>query len=171
MPLELVTGHYRHHPIEYKASVTDILGKAVAIYSHRISVNETDRVYIEGTKDGISYPMPELRTASTTSKTSTSFESFSLARTNWSPCTMEYCEEDKDVGLMPNEGKEDLVHPPSTPSIIARGVLGQMLSDVCVPENVEGWDLRLNSNNVRSLSGIRRQATFNPVKCTRRSRM
>ncbi|KAF7830641.1 DUF829 domain protein [Senna tora] len=163
-------GHYRLHPIEYKASVSEILGKAVAIYSRRVRLTGNERLGIEGIKDGISDPIQELRKAAATS---TSFQGFSLARTDHlSPSSMEYWE-DKDVGSMPDEGKQGLIPLPIRPSIIAHGVLGQTLFDVCVPENVEGWDMSSNSNHVRSfsVSGTKKQAPFNPMKCIRRSRL
>lgn len=170
LALEFVKGHYRHHPIEYQASVTEILGKAVAMYSSRVRVIKNERLRIEGIKNGISDPVCELRKAAATS---TGFQRFSLAPAdNLSSSLMEYCE-DKNVGSMPNDGKEGLIHLPSPPSINAYGVLGQILYDVCVPKNVEGWDTssNSNSNNVGSFSGIRRHAPFNPMKRIRRSRL
>uniref|UniRef100_A0A7N0VHN1 Uncharacterized protein n=1 Tax=Kalanchoe fedtschenkoi TaxID=63787 RepID=A0A7N0VHN1_KALFE len=70
--------------------------------------------------------------------------------------------------------KEGLIHLPSTPSINAHGILGQILFDVCIPKDIEGWDMRPAS----SLSGrpststrSRRHSPFNPIKCIRRSKL
>ncbi|OIV96358.1 hypothetical protein TanjilG_09785 [Lupinus angustifolius] len=160
-------GHYRHHPIEYKAAVTEILGKAVAIHSHKNRRIGDEKLGIEGTKDEITDPFSEPWKAA---MTSTSFQGFALAPTdNLSPSSMEY--DGKDVGSITDERKEGFVHLPSRPSINAHGVLSQILFDVCVPKNVEDWDIRLNSKNAQLLAGTRRHAPFNPIKCIRRSRL
>ncbi|KAI4336962.1 hypothetical protein L6164_015427 [Bauhinia variegata] len=155
-------GHYLQHPIDYKAAVTELLGKAVAIYSSRTSRLE-DGGIVEGTKDEISDPFCGLRK---TASASTSFQGFALAPSdNMLPTSMEYYEG-KDVGFMPDERKESLIHLPSRPSISADGVLGQILFDVCVPKNVEGWNIRSSS-----IASTRKHAPFNPIKCIRRSRL
>ena len=103
--------------------------------------------------------------------TSTSFQGFTLAPSdNPSPSSMEYYEG-KDVSSIPDERKEGFIQLPSRSSINAHGVLGQMLFDVCVPRNVEDWDIRSNSKNAGLLAGTRRHAPFNPIKCIRRSRL
>ncbi|MCH83917.1 hypothetical protein A2U01_0004746 [Trifolium medium] len=162
-------GHFRHHPDEYEAAITEILGKAVAIYRHknRIIVEE-EKLGIEGTRDEITNRFSELRKAATTS---TSFQGFTVAPSeNLSPSSMEYYDG-KDVGSVTDERKGSFIHLPSRPSINANGVLGQILFDVCVPKTVEDWDVRSNSKNAGLLSGTRRHAPFNPIKCIRRSRL
>lgn len=79
--------------------------------------------------------------------------------------------EGRDVGSVPDERKEGLVHLPSRPGINAHGVLGQVLFDICVPKNVEDWDIKSNSKNARPFAGTRRHGHFNPMKCMRRSRL
>lgn len=167
-PFDFVTGHYRHHPIDYKAAVTEILGKAVAIYSRKNRRIEDEKLGIEGTKDEITDPFSELRKAA---MTSTSFQGFAVAPSDsLSPSSVEYYEG-KDVGSIADQRKQGFIHLPSRPSINANGVLGQILFDVCVPKNVEDWDIRSNSENARLLSGTRKHAPFNPIKCIRRSRL
>ncbi|MCD9558483.1 hypothetical protein HAX54_015870 [Datura stramonium] len=41
-------GHYRYHPLEYKAAVTEVLGKAAMIYSERIGQLEWEKMGLEG---------------------------------------------------------------------------------------------------------------------------
>ncbi|KAK2391682.1 alpha/beta-Hydrolases superfamily protein [Trifolium repens] len=161
-------GHFRHHPDEYEAAITEILGKAVAIYRHknRIIVEE-EKLGIEGTRDEITNRFSELRKAATTS---TSFQGFAVAPSENSPSSMEYYDG-KDVGSVTDERKGSFIHLPSRPSINANGVLGQILFDVCVPKTVEDWDVRSNAKNAGLLSGTRRHAPFNPIKCIRRSRL
>ncbi|XP_024633848.1 uncharacterized protein [Medicago truncatula] len=161
-------GHFRHHPDEYEAAITEILGKAVAIYRHKNRRFEDEKLGIEGTRDEITDPFSELRKAATTS---TSFQGFAVAPSeNLSPSSMEYYD-DKDVGSVADERKGSFIHLPTRPSINANGVLGQILFDVCVPKTVEDWDVRSNSKNAGLLSGTRRHAPFNPIKCIRRSRL
>ncbi|KAL6982892.1 hypothetical protein U1Q18_016286 [Sarracenia purpurea var. burkii] len=55
--------HYRHYPTEYKAAVTELLGKAAVIYSHRIRQLEGEGVGFEGSQDQISEPFYNLKKA------------------------------------------------------------------------------------------------------------
>ncbi|CAA3028107.1 Hypothetical predicted protein [Olea europaea subsp. europaea] len=85
--------HFRHYPIEYKAAVIELLGKASVIYSKRLR-------------------------------------------------QLEEYHEGRDFGSVQDERKEPYIRLSSLPSISAHGVLGQFLFDVCVPKNVEDWDLK-----------------------------
>lgn len=80
------------------------------------------------------------------------------------PSSMEYHENQVIE-------KAELFHTNNAPSIGARGVLGQILYDVCVAENIEGWDL----NPVAPFNGQHvlrnKHGAFNPVKCILRSRL
>lgn len=163
-----MSGHFRYHPDEYKAAIMEILGKAVATYSHKNRRVEDENLGIEGIRNEITDPFSELRKAATTS---TSFQGFVVAPSeNLSPGSLEYYDG-KDVGSVSDERKGSFIHLPSRPSINANGVLGQMLFDVCVPKTVEDWDVRSNLKNVGLLSGTRRHIPFNPIKCIRRSRL
>ncbi|RDX67409.1 hypothetical protein CR513_53723, partial [Mucuna pruriens] len=158
-------GHFRHHPNDYKAATIEILGKAVAIYRDKNRRIEDEKLGIEGTKDEITDPFCELRKAATTS---TSFQGFALAPgDSSSSSSMEYYVG-KDVGAIADERKGGFIRLPSRSSINAHGVLGQILFDVCVPKNVEDWDIRSNSKNAL-LAGTRKHVPFNPIKCIRRS--
>jgi hypothetical protein len=166
----LVTAHYRHYPIDYKAAVTELLGKAAKVYSQRIRRLEGERMGIEGTHDGIPEPICDMRKAM---KNSNNFQGVAPGSSDhyFAPSSMEYYGG-RDVGSVQNERKEDLIHLHNLPSIDAHGVLGQILFDVCVPKDVEDWDIKASSSsNGRLFSSTRRHAPFNPIKCTRRSRL
>lgn len=78
------------------------------------------------------------------------------------PSSMEYNENQE-------EPKDELFH---MPSINPQGVLSQILFDVCVPKNIEGWDIKhAASINGRQRFGSSRRSPLNPVKCIRRSRL
>ena len=79
------------------------------------------------------------------------------------PSSMEYHES--------SEGpKPELFNMPSVESLSLNGVLGQVLYDVCVPKNVEGWDLKPSaSSHMHTVA--RRHGSFNLMKCVRRSRL
>ncbi|CAJ1973375.1 unnamed protein product [Sphenostylis stenocarpa] len=166
--LEFVTGHFRHHPIDYKAATIEILGKAVATYRCKNSRQvEDEKLGIEGTKDEITYPFSELKKEA---MTSTSFQGFALAPSDsLSSSSAEYYVG-KDIGTIADERKGGFIHLPSRPSMNAHGVLSQILFDVCVPKNVEDWDVRSNSKNALSAC-TRKHIPFNPIKCMRRSRL
>ncbi|GAV84639.1 DUF829 domain-containing protein [Cephalotus follicularis] len=162
-------GHFRKHPVDYVAAVTELVGKAAAVYSQRIQQLEGEKM--EGTRDDISDPFDNLRKAS--ASPTQSFRGTPLVPSDHFllPSSIEYYEG-RDVGSMQDKHKEGLIHLPSPPSITAHGVLGQILFEVCVPNNVEGWDIRSSdSSSGRSYTSTRRHAPFNPIKCIRRSRL
>ncbi|KAF3957638.1 hypothetical protein CMV_017365 [Castanea mollissima] len=161
-------GHYRHYPIDYKAAVTELLGKAAKVYSQRIRRLEGERMGIEGTRDEILEPIDDLRKATTNSS---SFQGLALGPSDhYLPNSMEYYDG-RDVGSVQDDRKEGLIHLQNLPSINAHGVLGQILFDVCVPKNVEDWDIKSSSSNGRLFTSTRRHTPFNPIKCIRRSRL
>lgn len=158
----LVTGHYRHYPIDYKAALTELLDKAAKVYSQRIRRLEGERMGIEGTHDEIPEPICNMRKAMMNSN---NFQGLALGPSDHSfaSSSMEYYGG-RDVGSVQDERKEDLIHLHSLPSISAHGVLGQILFDVCVPKDVEDWD-------IKPFTSTRRHTPFNPIKCLRRSRL
>ncbi|XP_062159975.1 uncharacterized protein LOC133867271 [Alnus glutinosa] len=155
-------GHYRHYPIDYKAALTELLGKAAKVYSQRIRRLEGERMGIEGTHDEIPEPICNMRKAM---KNSNHFQGVALGPSDhyFASSSMEYYGS-RDVGSVQDERKEDLIHLHSLPSISAHGVLGQILFDVCVPQDVEDWD-------IKPFTSTRRHTPFNPIKCLRRSRL
>ncbi|KAK2660351.1 hypothetical protein Ddye_006884 [Dipteronia dyeriana] len=163
-------GHYRHYPIDYKAAVTELLGKAAAVYSHRIQRLEGESMGLDGTHDE-SHPIDGMRKAG--ASPTQSFRGTPLVPSDhlFMPSSLEYYDGG-DVRSVQDQHKEELIHLHTPPSISAHGVLGQILFDVCVPKNVEGWDIRSpDSLNGRSYTSTRRHSPFNPIKCIRRSRL
>lgn len=157
-------GHYRHYPIDYKAAVTELLGKAAGVYAQRIRQLEGESFGVQAEHDDSDEPMSSLRKAAGASN---GFRGVILASSDdLLPTSTEYY----GVGSVQDEG---LIHLPNA-TMNAHGVLGQVLFDVCVPKNVENWDIKPSSSlngNGRSFSFRRRQAPFNPIRCIRRSRL
>ncbi|PIN25257.1 hypothetical protein CDL12_01993 [Handroanthus impetiginosus] len=163
-------GHFRNYPEEYKAAVTELLGKAAVIYSQRIRQLEGEKMGMENTHDEISDPFCSLRKAAMKSQ-SLQRSTLDLNDHFFIPTSVEY-HEDRVVGSVPDEHKERYIPLSSPPKISAHGVLGQFLFDACVPKNVEDWDLRSSQSLRRApFTSGRRHSPFNPIKCIRRSRL
>jgi farnesol dehydrogenase len=125
----------------------------------------------EGTHDQISEPISDLRKATVNPQHSFRGVTFAPSDHFFMPSSVEYYEG-RDVESLQDEHKESLVQLRSPPTINPHGVLSQILFDVCVPKNVEGWDLRSSASlNRHPLNPSRRHAPFNPMKCIRRSRL
>lgn len=164
-------GHFRHYPVEYRAAVTDLLGKAAVVYSQRIRQLEGEKMGFEGTQDEISDPFSNLRKAA--AQSSQGFQRISLDLNDhyFMPSSVEY-HEDRDVGSVSDEHKERYISLSSPPKIGPHGVLGQFLFDACVPKNVEDWDLKSSATfRGAPFASARRHSPFNPIKCIRRSRL
>lgn len=164
-------GHFRKYPDDYKANVIELLGKACVIYSQRIRLLEGERMGSEGLHNDISEPLQNLRKASSTSYES--FQGIALEPSDqfFLPSSMEYYEG-RDIASVQDTHKEALICLPSEQSISAHGVLGQIMFDVCVPIEVENWDIRPSSLLRRPPPApSRRHTPFNPIKCIRRSRL
>ncbi|XVF39963.1 hypothetical protein PTKIN_Ptkin01aG0075000 [Pterospermum kingtungense] len=163
-------GHYRQYPIDYKAAVTELLGKGAALNSRRIRKFESERMGSAGTHDEISDAISNI--SKTTLSPNQSFRGSSLVQSDHIllPSSIEYYEG-RDFGSVQDEQKEGLIHLAHPPSINLHGVLGQLLFDVCVPKTVEGWDIKSSNSSSRRPYTSRRNSHFNPIKCIRRSRL
>ncbi|KAK8966424.1 hypothetical protein KSP40_PGU014150 [Platanthera guangdongensis] len=142
--------HYRHNQDEYSAAVSDFLSKARLIFSNRqLNQNANKK-------------MPESVAAIDSNE--------SLRRFTFEPTdhfSVQSSTEFSEIrpGVSPvDEQKSGLFQ---IPSIKPQGVLGQILFDVCVPKNIEGWDIK----PIASLNSAHRRRPFNPIKCIRRSRL
>ncbi|RCV39058.1 hypothetical protein SETIT_8G193000v2 [Setaria italica] len=154
-------GHYKYHPEEYRTAVTELLMKASALYMSRRQLNG----YEVGTSEHSDMP-PSISDQRRTAASSNNrlrrapidpMDQFFL------PSSMEYHES--------SEGpKPELFNMPSVESLSLHGVLGQVMYDVCVPKNVEGWDLKPSASR-HMHTAARRHSSFNPMKCVRRSRL
>ncbi|KAF8377529.1 hypothetical protein HHK36_030911 [Tetracentron sinense] len=163
-------GHYRNYPTDYKAAVTQLLGKAASVYSQRVQ-QLGERMSMEGTDDETSKSICNLRKAAVSSNQSLRRVAVEPSDHFFLPSSEEY-HDGRDVGSVQDERKEGLIHLPNPPSINAHGVLGQILFDVCVPKNIEGWDIKPSGslNGLPFASGCR-LGPFNPIKYIRRSRL
>ncbi|KAL1540440.1 hypothetical protein AAHA92_24794 [Salvia divinorum] len=123
---------------------------------------------MKGGNDEISVPFNGLRKAAAMSRDSLHRVNLDLNEYLHLPSSLEYLE-DRDAGPVPDESKGRYMPLSSLPKINAHGVLGQFLFDVCVPKNVDDWDLRF-SPSTRSASE-RRSSSFNPINCILRSRL
>lgn len=157
--------------------MTELLGKASIIYSHRIRQLKGEGMGFEGPHDEISEPFYQLKKAAINSKNSFQRVALELNDHFFVPSSVEY-HEDRVVGSVQDEHKGSLIRIPKPPSINAHGVLGQILFDVCVPENVEGWDVRSSPSlsrppfaSSRWHSPLNPIRCRNPIKCIRRSRL
>lgn len=167
-------GHYRHYPVDYRAAVTELLGKAAAVYSQKVQRAEGGTTGLEGTHYEVSEPSSTLRKAVLSSKQTFLDPPHSLTQSDRyivSSSTGYY--EGRGFGSVPDEHKEDLIHLPNPPRINAHGVLGQVLFDVCVPKNVEDWDIESSSSFTRNSysSSSQRPMPINPIKRIRRSKL
>lgn len=154
-------GHYRHYPVEYKAFVTDLLEKASLSYSKRIQNRE-------GAEVKISESVFSLHKAAVSSNQQLQRGAIDLSDPFFMPSPEEY-PENKGVGSMQDSQKDRLIHLQDQPSISAHSVLGQILFDVCVPKNVEDWDIKPAGSLNRHTFGS--SSRHSPFKCIRRSRL
>ncbi|KAL0917129.1 hypothetical protein M5K25_012176 [Dendrobium thyrsiflorum] len=146
--------HYRHHQGEYKAAVNEFLAK--------VSLSFSTKQLNRAANNKIPESVCDLHGAALTSNESLMrvavepSDHFFLPRSN----------EFSDTRPAIDEQKGELFQ---LPSIKPHGVLSQILFDVCVPKNIEGWDIKPMS----SLNGSRdcRHGPFNPIKYIRRSRL
>lgn len=165
----ITSGHYKHYPIQYRAAVTNLLDKAVSVFSQRIRILG-ERTGTEGMHDKISELIWDLQKVAVDSNQSLRRVALGPSDHFFLPSSAEY-QTDRDSTLQ-DEQKERPIYLPNPPSINAHSVLGQILFDVCVPKNVEGWDIKFGGTvNGQPFASARRHSPFNGIKCNRRSRL
>ncbi|KAJ8766619.1 hypothetical protein K2173_001139 [Erythroxylum novogranatense] len=157
-------GHYKHCPIQYRAAVNNLLEKAASVYSHRLQ-------HLGGRHHNISELVCDLQQAAVTSNQSLRRVAIGPGDHFFVPSSAEYHARESERSQ--DERKERSVYVPKPPSISAHSsVLGQMLFDVCVPKNVEGWDIIFGGSlNGQPVASARRRLPFQGIKCIRRSRL
>ncbi|XAR72890.1 hypothetical protein NMG60_11019677 [Bertholletia excelsa] len=157
-------GHYRNYPIQYRAAVTNLLEKAISVYSqkgHRFG----ERSYMECMHDQGFELRCDLQNAAVDSNLRR--VAHGLNDHYFLPNTAEY-----DSARGQDEHKEGSVHLHNPPSMNAHSVLGEILFDACVPKNVEGWDIKFSSSlNGRPIASAHKHSPFSAIKCLRRSRL
>lgn len=166
-----LAGHYRHYPVNYKAAVADLLEKATVVYSQkRMHQLNGERSSMGGTCDKISESVCNLYEAAVSSNQSLRRVAIDPSDHFFLPSSVGYHEK-KDVGCMQDRQKDRLIHLQDQPSMSAHSVLGQVLFDVCVPKNIEDWDIKPAGSLNRHTFGSSHQHSLNPTKCIRRSRL
>ncbi|XP_020575702.1 uncharacterized protein LOC110021517 isoform X2 [Phalaenopsis equestris] len=153
--------HYRHHKDEYNAAVTEFLAKA--------SINFSNRLLKRAMDDKIPKSVCYLHDAAFSSNESLRRVAIGPSDYFYLPSSMELSET-KAGGSLIDEQKAELFQ---LPSIKPQGILSQVLFDVCVPKNIEGWDIKQMSslNRTHTFGSARRHGPFNPIKCIKRSRL
>ncbi|URE14206.1 hypothetical protein MUK42_11544 [Musa troglodytarum] len=158
-------GHYSHHRTDYHSNLIELLGKATTVFSQR-------RVFNGGTANLRSSCDSMLESCSLHEALSSSEN---LRRVAIGPNDHFFLPsssgklEVKDGSSLHDEQKPNLF---ASPSINPHGYLSQILFDVCVPKNVEGWDIKpITLNGKPSSVCARRRGLLNPIRCIRRSRL
>lgn len=157
------TGHYKFHASEYRNSVVELLGKAASTYAQR-------RLQLQN-KEGHFIPKSvcSLHKAAVCSNENLRRLAVDPSDHFFAPSSTE-CNDGRDTGSQ----SEELFHSLNIPSINPHGVLGKILFDVCVPKNIEEWDIKPSTpfKGTQAFSHTRRRhGFFSPRKCLRRSRL
>ncbi|KAI4298446.1 hypothetical protein L6164_032003 [Bauhinia variegata] len=163
-------GHYQNHPIQYRAAVTYLLEKASSIYSQKM-ILEQEKSVMEGMQDEISELICDLQNAAINSNESFTRVAVGPSDHFFLPSSAGQ-HDGRDSGTPQDEQKEKPISLPSPPRISPHSVLGQFLFDVCVPKNVEGWDVKSSGTlNGRPFASAPRHSPFGGTKCIRRSKL
>lgn len=145
-----------------------MLEKAASVYSQRIrQLGEISGM--EGTHDEISELICDLQNVAVNSNQSLRRVAVEPSDHFFLPSSTE--PQSQESGSLQDERNSRSVYLP-TPSISAHSVLGEFLFDVCVPKNVEGWDIRFSGSvNGQPYASARRHSPFNKFRCNLRSRL
>ncbi|KAF2295364.1 hypothetical protein P3X46_013899 [Hevea brasiliensis] len=163
-------GHYKHYPIQYRAAVTNLLEKAASVYSRRIQQLRAGNG-LDGMHDEISELICNLQKAAVYSNQSLRRVAVEPGDHFFVPTSTEY-HNNRESEPLQDGRKVTTIYLPPSPSINANSVLGQLLFDVCVPKNVEGWDIRFSGSlNGHPIASARMHSPVKGIKCIRRSRL
>lgn len=165
-----ISGHYKHYPIQYRAAATYLLEKAPTVFYQRIQ-RFGEGIGMDTMHDEMSELICDLQKAAVNSNQSLRRVAVGPGDHFFVPSSADYYNNRASEHLE-DERKERSIYPPNPPSISAHSVLGQTLFDVCVPRNVEGWDIRFSGSlNGKPIAGARRHSPSHWSKCIRRSRL
>ncbi|XP_050210813.1 uncharacterized protein LOC126661092 [Mercurialis annua] len=163
-------GHYEHYPIQYRSAVTNLLDMATSVFSKRIQ-QLREGVGLDGLHDEISELICNLQDAAVNSNQSLRRVAIEPGDHFFVPSSSEK-PSNRESEPLQDEKKELSVYVPTSPGINANSLLGQILFDVCVPKNVEGWDIRFAcSLKGQPIASARRHSPHNGVKSIRRSKL
>ncbi|KAJ8471342.1 hypothetical protein OPV22_025685 [Ensete ventricosum] len=131
-------GHYSHHQTDYHSNLVELLGKAATVFSER-------RVFNWGTANRRSSCGGMLESSCSLHEALSSSESLRRVAIRSND---HFCLPSSSGKLEVKDGSSLSLHEPQkpnlfpSPSINPHGYLSQILFDVCVPKNVEGWDVK-----------------------------
>lgn len=163
-----MSGHYKNYPAQYRAAVTTFLEKASSVYSHKIPQLKGEIRGMES--DEMSELICDLQNAAVNSNQSLRRVAVGPSDHFFLPSSAE-SQDGREHPSSPDQ-KERTSPLSNPPGISAHSVLGQFLFDVCVPKNVEGWDIKFHGSlNGQPLASARRHSPFPGTKFIRRSRL
>ncbi|XP_071698374.1 uncharacterized protein [Rutidosis leptorrhynchoides] len=167
-------GHYKHYPTQYRAAVSEFLEQCVSIFNQKLQTH-AERSGMEGMHDKICELICDLQNAAVDSNQSLRRVAIGPNDHFFLPSSAEYQndKESSSSGSLQDEQKERraaAVHLSSPPSLSPHSVLGQVLFDVCVPKNIEGWDIKFENRQPFSSPACKRPS-LNAFKRMRRSRL
>ncbi|XP_017243092.1 uncharacterized protein LOC108215211 isoform X2 [Daucus carota subsp. sativus] len=135
-------GHYKHYPVDYKAAVTELLGKAAVLYSKRIRRIDKEKIVLDGKEDDVAPSPGHLENAAmSSSQTIHRRVALELNDHLFVPISSQ-CHGDEAIDSVHDEYKESYVPITKPPVIKAHGILGQALFGLCVPEDVDDWHIK-----------------------------
>lgn len=168
--LSYLSGHYKYHPIQYRDAMATFLETvASSVFPRKLQRLEEER--IEGQHDEISELICDLQNAAVKSTNC-------LRRIASGPGDNLFLPSSTNMNGRASEDEHreasslNLNLLQSSPAISAHSILGQMLFDVCVPKNVEGWDIKFSGSlNGQPYASSRKLSPPRSIKCIRRSRL
>ncbi|OEL21977.1 hypothetical protein BAE44_0017002 [Dichanthelium oligosanthes] len=165
--IKLLSGHYNSHEAEYRTAVNDMLKKVLITFCHRSQLYDSNMAGDQEYK--IAHSVCSLHNAAANSNESLRRVANSPSDHFFLPSSKDH-DESREPGSLIEDQRRHLSHPPS---MEPKGVLGQILFDVCVPKNVEGWDIKptVSPNGRPTFASGRQLGPFNPIKYFRRSRL
>ncbi|XP_051136165.1 uncharacterized protein LOC127254876 [Andrographis paniculata] len=155
-------GQYKQQPMQYTAATAELLDRAVSIFSEKVQKlgkkSRTDYMH-----DEISDLICDLQNAAVHSNQSFRRVAVGPSDHFFLPSSSEY-QKTPDYGSPQEESKDVLSHH-SSPSMNTNSILGQILFDVCVPKNVEGWDIKFSGSlNGEPYASVRRRSVIRSIK-------
>ncbi|XP_022868854.1 uncharacterized protein LOC111388396 isoform X1 [Olea europaea var. sylvestris] len=148
------TGHYKHQSIHYTTAIAELLEQAVSSFSHKIR-RLRERTPMDDMHDEVSDLICDLQNAAVDSNQSLRRVAVGPNDHFFLPSSAGYGNS-RDSWSVPEERKERSPNR-SNPCMSAHSVLGKVLFDVCVPKNVEGWDIKFAGS-------VRKRLQFNAIK-------
>lgn len=158
-----------HNQTDYRCNVGELLAKSSTIYSQRQRLCNGGTTELGSACNDIAESICSLHEAAHNSNES-------LRRVGTGPNDHFFLPsssrafEMKDGSPLQDEQKGSSF---TLPSINPQGVLSQILFDVCVPKNVEGWDIKpvVSLKGKQCFGSPNRTSPTSPLRFIRRSRL